>query len=214
MVTALPHNPRERVVKAWLRALHARCNVNALEAQHDAYAENLFDMVGNFGRDHFTQESYRWVASECPKGAPNGAQVIALLTQWGRDHGLQTMGSEARAYVALFDRRWNDGADKDTIISIAHRHYPREAWLEIRRKYALPDPDQRETMTDEQRAAMREKVRVVLDEMKANMAAREQGKPLPFPPPLTDIADENTTEDPREAARTGKRYRPVYRGRQ
>ena len=208
-MTALPHNPRERIVKAWLRALHARCNVNALEAQHDAYAENLFDMLTSFQRDHFTPESYRWVASECPKGAPNGAQVIALLTQWGREHGIQTMGSEARAYVNTFERRWNEGADKDTIIAIAHRYYPREAWLEIRRKFAIPDPDeQREVLTDEQRAAMKVKVKQVLDEMKANMLAREQGKPLPFPPPITDIPDENSTPDPREAQRTGKKYRP------
>ena len=211
MVTALPHNPRERTVKAWLRALHARCNVNALDPQHDAYAENLYDMIGQFGRDYFSQDSYRWVATECPKGAPNAAQLIALLTQWGRDHDLQTMSSEARAYVAKFEARWSEGADKDMIISIARRYYPREAWAEIRRKFAIPDPDKREVMTDEERAATRDKFAQFKAEFQANMEAREQGKTLPFPPKMTDIADENTTEDPREAARTGKRYRPVHR---
>ena len=68
-------------------------------------------------------------------------------------------------------------------------------------------------MTDEERTITREKFAQLKAEFQANMEAREQGKPLPFPPKMTDVAGENTTEDPREAARTGKRYRPVYRGR-
>jgi hypothetical protein len=216
MVKALPPNAREQHVKAWLKALHARCNVNALEKQHEDYATNLYDMLGQFTREFFTQDGYRWVASECPKGAPNAAQLIALLTAWGREHlGISPIGTEAQAYVNTFDRRWAEGADREKLLDMARAHYPREAWAEIKRKYHVADPDEtREVMTDDQREEMKAKIKQGLAEMRANIKAREAGNPLPYPVPWTDFPSDKTTPDPREAQRTGKRYRPVYRGAQ
>ena len=138
---------RERLIHAWLKALHARCAPSALEKAHEEYAGALADMVDSVPTEVFSQASYRWVAGECPKGAPNAAALRALLHQWERDHpvvpalpspeGKAPLSSEALAYCRTFAQRWRDGADKKLITSIAKQHYPREAWLALKAEYGL-----------------------------------------------------------------------------
>ena len=78
---------------------------------------------------------------------PTYGDIRKALVQWSRDNperlalpapdGKRPMSSEAVAYCRTFARRWNEGADKKVIVSIAKQYYPREAWLALKAEYGL-----------------------------------------------------------------------------
>ena len=126
----------EGLIKAWLRALHARCNPSASADQHSAYAIDLADTLDRVPVEAFCQRAYLWVASECPKGAPNAATLRTLLGQWLHDQRQgQGISIEAERYVEMFKRRWRDGADKATLLALARYAYPVQAREVILREF-------------------------------------------------------------------------------
>ena len=134
---------KESLVMAWLRALHARCNPSAGADMHSAYAINLADTLDRVPPEAFTQRAYMWVAQECPKGAPNAATLRQLLSQWlweQKNQGADT-NPEAQHYIDLFKRRWNEGANKDTLLAMVKQHYPKAARDVILREYSKGAPD-------------------------------------------------------------------------
>lgn len=133
---------RARMVHAWLKALSARCNPSGLEKTHSDYADAMGDMLDRIPLSAFTPESYRWIASECQRGAPNAAQLKALLNDWQRAVGGEGEKSrEVQAYIALFKGKWSEVTDKKTLLEIAKRHYPSAAWDAIKAEYGAEDPE-------------------------------------------------------------------------
>lgn len=127
---------RDSLIPAWLRALHARCNPGASADQHTAYAMDLADTLDRVPLEAFCQRAYLWVASECPKGAPNAATLRSLLGQWLHDQRQGTdLSLEAERYIELFKRRWREGADKATLLALARYAYPVQAREVILREF-------------------------------------------------------------------------------
>lgn len=134
---------RDSLIPAWLRALHARCNPGASADQHTAYAMDLADTLDRVPLEAFCQRAYLWVASECPKGAPNAATLRSLLGQWLHDqrHGTTDLSLEAERYIELFKRRWREGADKATLLALARYAYPAKAREVILREFTAGTGD-------------------------------------------------------------------------
>lgn len=133
----------EALIRAWLRALHVRCNPGASAEQHTAYAIDLADTLDRVPAEAFCQRAYMWVAQECPKGAPNAATLRQLLSQWlwEQKHQGADVDTEAQHYIDLFKRRWREGADKGTLLAVAKQHYPKAARDVILREYSQGSPD-------------------------------------------------------------------------
>ena len=126
----------ESLIRAWLRALHTRCNPGASADQHTAYAMDLADTLDRVPAEAFCQRAYLWVAAECPKGAPNAATLRSLLGQWLHDQRQgQDISIEAERYVEMFKRRWREGADKGVLLGLARHTYPAQAREVILREF-------------------------------------------------------------------------------
>lgn len=48
---------------------------------------------------------------------------------------MEELSSEAQAYVDTFRKSWQRGVNRTALLSIAERHYPKEAWHFIRHHY-------------------------------------------------------------------------------